>query len=166
MVNHFNPFYVKIYLILIGKTSVQPVADAMNDYLKRVERYGRFEVKVLPELRNTKSMPVEVQLQKEAEMLLPLIESYQEVILLDEKGRELSSEEFAGFIQKKQNSGLRDMAFVVGGPYGFSESVKSAATERLSLSRMTFSHQLVRLVFMEQLYRAFTIINGEPYHHA
>ncbi len=111
-------------------------------------------------------MPVEVQLQKEAEVLMPVMGNYQEVILLDEKGRELSSEEFAGFIQKKQNSGLRDIAFVVGGPYGFSDGVKLAAAERLSLSRMTFSHQLVRLVFVEQLYRAFTIINGEPYHHA
>ncbi len=138
----------------------------MNDYLKRIERYCRLEVKVLPELRNTKSMPVEVQLQKEAEVLMPVMGNYQEVILLDEKGRELSSEEFAGFIQKKQNSGLRDIAFVVGGPYGFSDGVKLAAAERLSLSRMTFSHQLVRLVFVEQLYRAFTIINGEPYHHA
>jgi len=157
---------VKIHLILIGKTSVPYLSEAMNDYLKRIERYCRFEVKVLPELRNTKSMPVEVQLQKEAEVLMPVMGNYQEVILLDEKGRELSSEEFAGFIQKKQNSGLRDIAFVVGGPYGFSDGVKLAAAERLSLSRMTFSHQLVRLVFVEQLYRAFTIINGEPYHHA
>ena len=157
---------MKIQLILIGKTSVPYLSEAMNDYLKRIERYCRFEVKVLPELRNTKSMPVEVQLQKEAEVLMPVMGNYQEVILLDEKGRELSSEEFAGFIQKKQNSGLRDIAFVVGGPYGFSDGVKLAAAERLSLSRMTFSHQLVRLVFVEQLYRAFTIINGEPYHHA
>lgn len=157
---------MKIHLILIGKTSVKYLTEAMNDYLKRIERYCRFEVKVLPELRNTRSMPVEVQLQKEAEVLLPLMENYQEVILLDERGKQLSSEEFAGFIQKKQNSGLRDIAFVVGGPYGFSDGVKQAATEKLSLSRMTFSHQLVRLVFVEQLYRAFTIINGEPYHHA
>ncbi len=156
---------MKITLILVGKTDKDYFVRAVEEYAKRVSRYCKFEIKVIPELRNTKSMSVDVQMQKEAESILPLIQNAQEVILLDEHGQEFNSVDFARFIEKRMIAGQRDLFFVVGGPYGFAERVKSAAHSKISLSKLTYSHQLVRLVFVEQLYRAFTIIKGEPYHH-
>ncbi len=156
---------MKISLILVGKTDKDYYVKAIEEYAKRVARYCRFEMKVIPELRNTKSMPVDVQMQKEADSILPLIQDAQEVVLLDEHGLELSSVDFAKFIEKRMISGQRDLCFVVGGPYGFADRVKGVAHSKLSLSKLTYSHQLVRVVFVEQLYRAFTIIKGEPYHH-
>ncbi|MGE0077475.1 MAG: 23S rRNA (pseudouridine(1915)-N(3))-methyltransferase RlmH [Bacteroidales bacterium] len=156
---------MKIILILVGKTDKDYFVKAIDEYTKRVSRYCKFEIKIIPELRNTKSMSVDVQMQKEAESILPLIQNVQEVILLDEHGLEFNSIEFSKFIEKKMVTGLRDICFVVGGPYGFSEKVKAVSHTKISLSQLTYSHQLVRLVFIEQLYRAFTIIKGEPYHH-
>lgn len=156
---------MKITLILVGKTDKDYFVKAVEEYTKRVSRYCRFEIKTIPELRNTKSMSVDVQMQKEAESILPLIQGAQEVILLDEHGHEFNSVDFSKFIEKRMVAGQRDLFFVVGGPYGFSDKVKSAANSKISLSKLTYSHQLVRLVFLEQLYRAFTIIKGEPYHH-
>ena len=156
---------MKITLILVGKTDKDYFVKAVEEYTKRVSRYCRFEIKTIPELRNTKSMSVDVQMQKEAESILPLIQGAQEVILLDEHGQEFNSVDFSKFIEKRMVAGQRDLFFVVGGPYGFSDKVKSAANSKISLSKLTYSHQLVRLVFLEQLYRAFTIIKGEPYHH-
>lgn len=156
---------MKITLILVGKTEKDYYVKAVDEYSKRVSRYCKFEIKVIPELKNTKSMSVDVQLQKEAECILPLIHGVQEVILLDENGLEFNSVDFSKFIEKRMIGGQRDLFFVVGGPYGFSDKVKSTANAKISLSKFTFSHQLVRLVFLEQLYRAFTIIKGEPYHH-
>jgi 23S rRNA (pseudouridine1915-N3)-methyltransferase len=156
---------MKITLILIGKTDKDYFVKAIEEYTKRVARYCKFEIKVIPELRNTKSMSVDVQMQKEAESILPLIQGVQEVVLLDEHGQEFTSVEFSKFIEKRMVAGQRDLFFVVGGPYGFAEKVKSVANSKISLSKLTYSHQLVRLVFVEQLYRAFTIIKGEPYHH-
>lgn len=156
---------MKIVLILVGKTDKDYFVKAIDEYVKRVSRYCKFEIKIVPELRNTKSMSADVQMQKEAELILPLILNVQEVILLDEHGQEFSSVEFSKFIEKRMVLGQRDLAFVVGGPYGFAEKIKDVANSKISLSKLTYSHQLVRLVFMEQLYRAFTIIKGEPYHH-
>jgi len=157
---------VKITLFLIGKTNKEYISEAIEEYAQRIERYCKFEIKILPELKNTKAMPIQVQMQKESEMLLPAINGYQEIILLDDKGKQFTSEEFANFISKRMVNGQRDMAFVVGGPWGFDANVYKVANSKLSLSKMTLSHQIIRPVFLEQLYRAFTIINGEPYHHS
>lgn len=157
---------MKITLIVIGKTTKRHISEAIGEYSKRIERYCRFELKTIPELKNTKSMPKEVQLLKESEALLPLLDSFREVFLLDENGKQLTSEEFARFIEQKQLHGTGSIAFVIGGPYGFAPEVRARANGLLSLSAMTFSHQLIRPIFLEQLYRAYTIINGEPYHHA
>lgn len=156
---------MKIALILVGKTDKDYFVKAIDEYVKRVSRYCKFEIKIVPELRNTKSMSIDVQMQKEAELILPLIINAQEVVLLDERGHEFSSVEFSKFIEKRMVLGQRDLVFVVGGPYGFAEKIRDVANSKISLSKLTYSHQLVRLVFMEQLYRAFTIIKGEPYHH-
>ncbi len=156
---------MKITLILVGKTDKDYFVKAVEEYSKRVLRYCKFEIKTIPEVKNTKSMSVDVQMQKEAESILPLLQGVQEVILLDEHGMEFDSIDFAKYIEKKMIAGQRDLCFVIGGPYGFADKVKSVAHGKISLSKLTYSHQLVRLVFMEQLYRAFTIIKGEPYHH-
>lgn len=156
---------MKITLVAIGKTNEKYIAEGFANFANRLSRYCRFDFKVLPELKNTKSMPVEVQLQKEGDMILSEMNKYQECILLDERGKLYSSVEFAGLLEKRLNSGQRDLAFVIGGPYGFDERVKAACHSKLSVSPMTFSHQLIRLIFAEQLYRAFTIIKGEPYHN-
>lgn len=156
---------MRITLTLVGKTDQEFFVQAIEEYRKRITRYCKFEIKTIPEPRNTKSMPVEVQLQKEAEAIVPLTQGVAEVILLDEHGQEFNSVDFASFVEKRINTGQRDILFVIGGPYGFAEKVKKMAHTRISLSRLTFSHQLVRVIFMEQLFRAFTIIKGEPYHH-
>ncbi len=156
---------MKITLILVGKTDKDFYIKGIDEYVKRIARYCKFEIKVIPELKNTKSMSVDVQMQKEAESILPLIQGAQEIILLDEHGQEFNSVEFSKFIEKRMVAGQRDLFFVVGGAYGFADKVKSVAHSKISLSKLTYSHQLVRLVFVEQLYRAFTIIKGEPYHH-
>ncbi|HDP75982.1 MAG TPA: 23S rRNA (pseudouridine(1915)-N(3))-methyltransferase RlmH [Bacteroidales bacterium] len=156
---------MKITLVAIGKTNENYITKGFDNYAKRINRYCRFDFKILPELKNTKSMPVELQLQKEGDMLLAEMGNYQESILLDEHGKLYTSVEFAGFIEKRMISGQRDMAFVIGGPYGFDQRVKAACHGKLSVSLMTFSHQLIRLLFAEQLYRAFTIIKGDPYHN-
>jgi len=165
--NHkiFTILPMKITLVAIGKTSEKYIAEGFDNYTKRLNRYCRFDFKVLPELKNTKSMPVEVQLQKEGDMVLAEMENYQECILLDEHGKLYSSVEFAGFLERRLNSGQRDIAFFIGGPYGFDERVKAACHGKFSVSPMTFSHQLIRLIFAEQIYRAYTIIKGEPYHN-
>lgn len=156
---------MRIVLVLVGKTEKEYFVDAFNEYFKRISKYIRFEVKVIPELKNTKSMSVEVQMQKEAASLLPILDEAQDVVLLDEHGKQFTSVDFAHNIEKKMITGQRDIFFVIGGPYGFAPEVKKRANSLLSLSNYTFSHQLVRVIFVEQLYRAFTIIKGEPYHH-
>jgi 23S rRNA (pseudouridine1915-N3)-methyltransferase len=156
---------MKIILIVVGKTDKKYIIEGIAEYEKRLLHYCKFEVKVIPDVKNSKSMPGNVQMQKEGELILGAIRTPSEVILLDEKGSEYSSVEFARLIEKKSVTGQRDLIFVIGGPYGFSPEVKSSAAAMLSLSRLTFSHQIVRLIFMEQLYRAMTIIKGEPYHH-
>lgn len=156
---------MKIILIVVGKTDKKHILEGIAEYEKRLSHYCKFELKVIADVKNSKTMPAIVQMQKEGELILSTVRPLSELILLDEKGNEHTSIEFAKFIEKKGISGQRELTFVVGGPYGFSSEVKLAATAMLSLSRLTFSHQIVRLIFMEQLYRAMSIIKGEPYHH-
>jgi len=156
---------MKLVLVVIGKTTEKFIAEGFESYAKRLSRYCQFELKIIPELKNTKSMPVELQLHKEGDMILSEMEKYRECILLDERGKLYTSPEFANFIEKRMGNGQRDLAFFIGGPYGFDERVKTASHGKLSISPMTFSHQIVRVIFAEQLYRAFTIIKGEPYHN-
>jgi 23S rRNA (pseudouridine1915-N3)-methyltransferase len=155
---------MKTLLILVGKTTDRHFAAAISDYVERVGHYMPFELVTIPELKNTKSLSEEQQKTAEGEQILKLLLPSDTVVLLDEHGRELRSVELASWLQQKRNTARR-LVFVIGGPYGFSPAVYSRANEQLSLSKLTFSHQMVRLVFTEQLYRACTIIKGEPYHH-
>ncbi|RZA00375.1 MAG: 23S rRNA (pseudouridine(1915)-N(3))-methyltransferase RlmH [Sphingobacteriaceae bacterium] len=157
---------MKITLLTVGKTEDAYLKEGIEKYVKRLKHYTKLEIIDLPELKNTKALTPEQQKSKEAELILKKIASTDHLILLDEKGLELTSEQFAAYINKRQVSSSADLVFVVGGPYGFDGSVHQRANDKLSLSRMTFSHQMVRLFFIEQLYRAFTIIKGEPYHHS
>ncbi|WP_288152337.1 23S rRNA (pseudouridine(1915)-N(3))-methyltransferase RlmH [uncultured Prevotella sp.] len=155
---------MKTTLILVGKTNGKLFNEGIDDYAKRIGHYTPFAVKVLPELKSTKSLSESQQKDKEGKMILKTISTSDFVVLLDEHGTEYRSMEFAKWVEKRRNSG-RDLVFVIGGPYGFSPDVYNRADALISLSRMTFSHQMVRLIFVEQLYRACTIIKGEPYHH-
>lgn len=156
---------MKISLLVIGKTDAGYFIDAVSEYQKRLEHYIPFEMQVIPDIKNTKSLTVIQQKEKEGELILKSLQPGDYVVLLDEKGREYSSIQFASYIEKKAHTVAKRLVFVIGGPYGFSEAVYEKANEKLTLSRMTFSHQMVRLIFVEQLYRAMTILNNEPYHH-
>ena len=151
-------------LLFVGKTTDAHIEALCQEYLKRLTHYLPVKVQVIPELRNTKSMSPDQQKQAEGELILRAVPQSAELILLDEHGKEYRSVEFAGQIQKKMSSG-RDIFFVIGGPYGFSTAVYERANSKISLSQMTFSHQMVRLFLIEQIYRAMTILRGEPYHH-
>lgn len=155
---------MKTELILVSKTTDKHLAVGINDYTERISHYIPFEITVIPDLKNTKSLTEEQQKNKEGELILQKLQPSDTVVLLDEHGKEYRSIEFADWLQRKQNTARR-LVFVVGGPYGFSNAVYARANEKLSLSKMTFSHQMVRLLFVEQIYRACTIIKGEPYHH-
>ena len=156
---------MKISLVVIGKTDASYLKEGIEEYCKRIAHYLPFELVVAPSLKNTKNLPVEVQKNKEAELLLAKIKQGSDIILLDEKGKNFSSREFASFVEKKSVSGAKELVFVVGGAFGFSDTLYKQGKGKISLSKMTFSHQLVRLLFLEQLYRAMTIIKGEPYHN-
>lgn len=155
---------MKTLLILVGKTTDKHFQAGITDYAERIGHYMPFEIVTIPELRNTKSLSEEQQKTAEGELILKQIQPSDTVVLLDEHGREMRSVEYARWLSQKQQTARR-LVFVIGGPYGFSEAVYSRANEKISLSKMTFSHQMVRLIFTEQLYRACTIIKGEPYHH-
>ena len=155
---------MKTLLILVGKTTDKHFAAGINDYVERIGHYMPFDVVTIPELKNTKSLTEEQQKVAEGELILRQIQPSDTVVLLDEHGRELRSVEFARWVEQKRNTARR-LLFVIGGPYGFSPAVYARANEQISLSKMTFSHQMIRLVFTEQVYRACTIIKGEPYHH-
>ena len=155
---------MKTILIQVGKTTDKHFAAGICDYVERIGHYMPFELVTVPELKNTNSLSEEQQKTAEGELILKMLQPSDTVVLLDEHGREMRSMEFARWLQKKGNTARR-LVFVIGGPYGFSPAVYSRANEQLSLSKMTFSHQMIRLVFTEQLYRACTIIKGEPYHH-
>lgn len=155
---------MKITLLVVGKTTDSHIEALIQEYQKRLTHYLPFTLQVIPELKNTKALTSEQQKQAEGELILRTIAPATDLILLDEHGKEYRSIEFADYIQKRMSSG-RDVVFVVGGPYGFSEAVYQRANGKISLSKMTFSHQMVRLFFVEQIYRAMTILRGEPYHH-
>lgn len=155
---------MKTELILVGKTTDKLYTRGIDDYRERITHYMPFGITVIPALKNTKSLSEEQQKTAEGELILKNIQPADTVVLLDEHGVERTSMEMASWLEKKQQTARR-LVFVIGGPYGFSEDVYSRANEKISLSRMTFSHQMVRLVFAEQLYRACTIIKGESYHH-
>lgn len=137
----------------------------MDDYIKRLGFYVTFEFKIIPDIKNTKSLSEIQQKQKEGELILKHLETSDELYVLDENGKTFTSVGFSGFLNKKMSSGLKQLVFVIGGPYGFSDEVYQRANGKISLSQMTFSHQMVRLFFLEQLYRGFTILKNEPYHH-
>ncbi len=155
---------MKMTLLAVGKTVRGWASEAVETYISRVRRYVQFSLEETKELKNLPSMGVEAVKAKEGELLLKALRPTDYVVLLDERGREYSSMEWARFVEERTVAG-RDVVFVAGGAYGFSEAVYERADAKVSLSRMTFTHQMVRLVFVEQLYRAFTIIKGEPYHH-
>jgi 23S rRNA (pseudouridine1915-N3)-methyltransferase len=155
---------MKITLLVVGKTTSAQVESLIQEYQKRLTHYIPFALQVIPELKNTKALTPDQQKQAEGELILRAVAQNADLVLLDEHGKEFRSIEFADYIQKKMSSG-RDVVFVVGGPYGFSEAVYQRANGKISLSKMTFSHQMVRLFFVEQIYRAMTILRGEPYHH-
>lgn len=156
---------MKITLVSIGKTDQDYLKEGLSIYQKRLKHYVNFEIRELASLKKTSGMPVDTLKQKEAEVLRKSLEKTDFLVLLDEKGTHLTSEEFAGFLQKRMNAGTRELSFVVGGAWGFDASLQQSADYKLALSSMTFSHQMVRLFFCEQLYRAFTIIRGESYHN-
>ena len=155
---------MKTILILVGKTQSKIFKVGIDDYISSIEHYMPFSITTIPELKNTKSLSEDQQKQKEGELILKEIQPSDTVVLLDEHGAEFRSVEYANWLKQKQNTARR-LVFIIGGPYGFSPDVYARANEKISLSRMTFSHQMVRLIFTEQLYRACTIIKGEPYHH-
>lgn len=156
---------MKITLLTIGKTEDKYLNEGIDIYLKRLKHYISFKIIEIPELKNTKSLSREQQKIREAELIFKNIQNTDHVILLDENGKELSSRGFSVFLNKKMVGGLQHLVFIVGGPYGFSDELYARSNDKLSLSKMTFSHQMIRLLFTEQLYRALTILKGEPYHH-
>lgn len=156
---------MKLLFLVIGRTVEKKLTVLIDDYVQRVKHYVPFDMEVIPELKNTKALTAEQQKEREGELLQKQLREGDYVVLLDEGGREFRSVEFADYLQKKQSQVARRLVFVVGGPYGFSPAVYALAREKVSLSKMTFSHQMVRLFFVEQVYRAMTILRGEPYHH-
>ncbi len=156
---------MKLTLIVIGKTDNDYINKGIDIFKSRLKHYLPFEIKCIPDIKNTKNLSTEQQKTKEGELILSNIENSDQLVLLDENGKEFSSVEFSKYMQKKMLSGVKNLAFVIGGPYGFSNEIYKRANGKVSLSRMTFSHQMVRLIFTEQLYRAMTILKGEPYHH-
>ncbi len=155
---------MKTILILVGKTTDKHFHAGISDYAERIAHYMPFDIVTIPELRNTKSLSENQQKTMEGELILKQLQPSDTLVLLDEHGKEFRSIELAKWLEQKQQTARR-LVFVIGGPYGFSEAIYKRANEQLSLSKLTFSHQMVRLVFTEQIYRACTIIKGEPYHH-
>lgn len=156
---------MQIKLLSIGKTDSKHLQLLMDDYQKRLGFYIKFEFEVIPDLKNSKNLSEEQQKIKEGELILNKLNPTDVLILLDENGKQYDSVGFSDYLQKHMNSGIKQLVFVIGGPYGFSEEVYSKAFGKLSLSKMTFSHQMIRLFVIEQMYRAFTILKNEPYHH-
>ena len=152
-------------LLLVGKTVNKHFVELIDEYAGRVKHYMGFDITVIPELKNTKGLSAEQQKQQEGELILKQLQTGDHVVLLDEHGKEWRSVEFSRWMEQKMQTVGKRLVFIIGGPYGFSPEVYARANEKLSLSKMTFSHQMVRLIFVEQLYRAMTIMRGEPYHH-
>ena len=156
---------MKIQLIVTGKTNQDFLKQGLDEFCKRLEHYFPFELEIIPDIKNTRNLSVEQQKTKEGELILQAFQAGDYIVLLDERGKEFTSMQFAQFIEKKAYMGLKRLVFVIGGAYGFSPAVYEAANEKIALSKMTFPHQLIRLIFIEQLYRAMTILHNEPYHH-
>ena len=156
---------MKVCLLVIGKTDASYIREGIAEYEKRLTRYIPYEMKVLPDVKNAKNLTESLQKEREGEMLLEQFQPGDFVVLLDERGRQYSSMEFSQFLAQKMLGTVKRLVFVVGGPYGFSDGVYKRANDKISLSKITFSHQMVRMIFAEQIYRAMTILKGEPYHH-
>jgi 23S rRNA (pseudouridine1915-N3)-methyltransferase len=156
---------MKIKLLVIGKTDDRNLNELIAVYQKRLQHYISFQLEVIPDIKNSKNLSEEQQKEKEGELILSKLSATDQLILLDEKGKEFRSIDFAQYLQKKMNSGIKQLVFVIGGPYGFSKSVYQKAMGKVSFSKMTFSHQMIRLFVVEQIYRGFTILRNEPYHH-
>ena len=156
---------MNIRLIAIGKTDNKDLQSLINEYTKRLSFYVKFELEIIPDIKNVKNLSEAQQKEKEGELILAKIAPTDQLILLDENGKTFSSIGFSDYLQKKMNAGIKTLVFVIGGPYGFSETVYQKAQGKVSLSEMTFSHQMVRLFVIEQIYRGFTILQNEPYHH-
>lgn len=156
---------MKTVLLVVGRTVESHFIIAIQDYIQRTKRYIQFDMEVIPELKNTKSLSMEVQKDKEGELIIKALQPGDVIVLLDEGGKEMRSIEFADYMKRKMNTVNKRLVFIIGGPYGFSPKIYNMAHEKISLSRMTFSHQMVRLIFIEQLYRAMSILHNSPYHH-
>lgn len=156
---------MNIELIVVGKTDSKEVTALVDMYTKRINFYNRFNITYIPDIRNSKNLSEAQQKTAEGEAILRLLDESDRVVLLDEKGSEFRSVEYADWLQKRMNSGVKRLVFIIGGPYGFSPEVYARSNEKISLSKMTFSHQIIRAIFTEQLYRAFSILHNSPYHH-
>jgi 23S rRNA (pseudouridine1915-N3)-methyltransferase len=156
---------MKISLFVVGKTNHNYLSPGIDDYTKRINHYIPFNIQYIADAKNTKNLSQAQQKQAEGQNLLNAFDKSDYVVLLDERGKEFTSKDFSSFIEKKMQTVAKRLVFVVGGPYGFSEDIYQRANEKISLSKMTFPHDLIRLIFTEQLYRSFTIMNNEPYHH-
>ena len=156
---------MKFTLLVVGRTVEKHYITAINDYAERTKHYISFDIEVIPELKNTKSLSMEQQKEKEGELILKALQPGDVPVLLDEHGKEFRSVEFASWVERKMHTVSKRLVFIIGGPYGFSPAVYAVAQEKISLSKMTFSHQMIRLIFVEQLYRAMTILHNVAYHH-
>ena len=165
MCDNQNCINMKTTLLVVGRTVEQHYITAINDYIQRTKRFITFDMEVIPELKNTKNISMELQKEKEGELICKAFQPGDVIVLLDEHGKEMRSLEFAEWMKRKMNTVNKRLVFVIGGPYGVSQKVYDVAHEKISMSKMTFSHQMIRLIFVEQIYRAMTILNGGPYHH-
>ena len=156
---------MKIKLLAIGKTDNKSLIQLIDTYQKRLKHYSKFEFEIIPDIKNAKNLSESQQKEKEGELILDKLKNTDTLVLLDDKGKQFTSIEFANYLQKKMNSGIKQLVLVIGGPYGFSQAVNKKAVEKISFSKMTFSHQMIRLFVVEQIYRGFTILRNEPYHH-
>ncbi|QHI34746.1 Ribosomal RNA large subunit methyltransferase H [Kordia antarctica] len=156
---------MNIKLLAIGRTDDKQLLQLIDQYVKRLSHYIKFDLEIIPDLKNTKNLSEAQQKEKEGELILKKLSPTDVLVLLDENGKQFSSVDFSNHLQKRMNAGIKTLVFVIGGPYGFSEAIYAKAQQKISLSKMTFSHQMVRLFVVEQLYRAFTILRNEPYHH-
>jgi len=156
---------MKITILAIGKTDDSCIEKLTEKYLNRLKSYILIDFVIIPDLKNTKNISLEEQKNKEGKLLLKKITKADYIVLLDEKGKEFTSKQLASYLQKRMNTGIKNLVFIIGGPYGFSPEIYQRADQKIALSKMTFSHQLIRLIFAEQIYRAFSILNNHPYHH-
>jgi len=156
---------MRVVFVVIGKTDTGYMIDAIEEYKNRLSHYLPFEMIVIPDIKNVKNLSENQQKEKEGELILKTVQAGDHLVLLDDKGKEFTSMQFSTYLEKKMHTISKRLVFVVGGPYGFSDAIYKTAKEKVSLSKMTFSHQMIRLIFIEQVYRAMTILHNEPYHH-